>query len=153
MTEYMRCIDPATRWTWQHPTIPGCRFEYRALAGPTMTRDLGARYLNNCITRAWGVDIPGIGPVDEWNVEKGPAVEWSAILPAAVANAVFLAIAAVSQLTEDDERDSRSPSGHQPSQSATTATDAGVPAGSAHDGMTTPRKAGSGSAQRKAGTR
>ncbi len=153
MSEYMKCIDPAARWIWQHPRIAGCRFEYKALAGPTMTRELGARYLNNCITRAWGVDIPGIGPVDEWTSAAGPAVEWAAVLPAAVANALFLAIAAVSQLTEDEDRDSRLPSGHQPSQTSTTATDAGAPAGSAHDGMTTPRKAGGGSGKRRAGSR
>jgi hypothetical protein len=154
MGEYMKCINPETRWIWQHPRIKSCRFEYKALAGPTMTRELGARYLNACITRAWGVDIPGIGPTDEWSIEAGPAVEWAAVLPAAVANAIFLSIAAVSQLTEDDERDSGSPSGHQPSQNSTTATDAGAPAGSAHDGRTPQKPAGSGSApKRKAGSR
>ena len=153
MGEYMKCINPETRWIWQHPRIKSCRFEYKALAGPTMTRELGARYLNACITRAWGVDIPGIGPTDEWSIEAGPAVEWAAVLPAAVANALFLSIAAVSQLTDDEDRDSRSPSGQPPSQNDTPAKDVDGPAGSAHDGTTPPKKAGSGSAKRKAGSR
>jgi hypothetical protein len=154
MGEYMKCVDPGQRWIWQHPKNPAVRFEYKALAGPTLTRDLGARYLNACITRAWHVSLPGVGNVDEWTIEAGPAVEWSKILPSTVANALFLSIAAVSQLTEDDERDSGSPSGPQPSQNSTTATDAGAPAGSAHDGRTPQKPAGPRSApKRKAGSR
>lgn len=153
MGEYMKCINPETRWIWQHPRIKSCRFEYKALAGPTMTRELGARYLNACITRAWGVDIPGIGPTDEWSIEAGPAVEWAAVLPAAVANALFLSIAAVSQLTDDEDRDSQPPSGQPPSQTSTTATDADELAGSAHDGKTPQKRDGAGLAKRKAASR
>lgn len=151
---FLKCIDPAARWTWIHPVHPSIRFEYKALAGPTISRDIAARYLNGCVTRAWCVDIPGTGPVEEWSIEAGPAVEWSKILPSDVSNALFLAIANVSSLSADDERDSRSPSGQQPSRIDTTATDAGAPAGSAHDGKTAPKPAGPRSApKRQAGSR
>lgn len=154
MSEYMKCIDPKQRWTWQHPEYPETSFEYKALAGPLLSRDIGARYLNACITRATNVDIPGIGPVSLWDAVTGPAVEWAAILPADVSNALFLAIAGVSQLSADESRDSRSPSGAAPSPTSTDATDAGGSSGSVPDGRTTPQKAGSGSApRRKAGSR
>ena len=148
MGEFMKCIDPAKRWIWQHPEMPQVRFEYRALAGPTFTRDLGARYLNDCITRAWHVSIAG-ADYEEWSIETGPPVEWSKVLPADVANAVFLAIAAVSSLSTGEQRDSSSPSGPPSGAASTTAPDAGVPAGSVHDGVTSPRPDGSVSKRRK----
>ena len=151
MSEYMKLIDPGQRWIWTHPALPDVRFEYKALAGPTLTRDLARRYLDGCITRAWCVEIPGVGPVDEWSAEAGPAVEWSKVLPSDVANALFLAVAAVSRLTPDESRDSRSPSGLESTGKTTTAIDAGItaPDGSAHDGKTKQTKAGNGSAPKR----
>ncbi len=145
MSEYMKCIDPGQRWIWQHPENPAVRFEYKALAGPTLTRDLGARYLNGCITRAWHVSLPGVGNVDEWTIEAGPTVDWAKVLPSPVGNALFLAIAAVSQLTEEEDRDSLPPSGQPSSQKTTTATPAGAPAGSVLDGKTPSKPVGNGS--------
>ena len=153
MSEYMKCIDPGQRWIWQHPENPAVRFEYKALAGPTLTRDLGARYLNGCITRAWHITLPGVGNVDEWTIETGPAVDWAKVLPSPVGNALFLAIATVSQLSEEEDRDSLPPSGQPSSQKTTTATPAGAPAGSVLGGKTPPKPAGNASARPKAGAR
>lgn len=146
MGEFLKCIDPERRWIWQHPEMPAVRFEYKALAGPTFTRDLGARYLNDCITRAWCVSVDGVD-YEEWNSETDSAVEWSRVLPTPVANALFLAVALVSSLDDGEQRDSPTPSGQPSLQETTTATDAGGPAGSAHDGKTPARRAGNGSAK------
>lgn len=138
MTEgFLKCIDPKRRWIWQHPELPAVRFEYRALAGPTFTRDVAARYLNDCITAAWHVTIDGTD-YEEWRIESGPAVDWAHTLPSDVANAVFLAIAAVSSLSEGEDRDSRLPSGQPNGAANTTAPHAAGPDGSVPGGETMP---------------
>lgn len=142
---YLKCIDPQARWVWQHPEMPDVRFEYRALSGPTLTRDIAARYLNDCITAAWHVSIGGVD-YDEWRIETGPPVDWARVLPSDVANAVFVAIAAVSSLSAGDERDSRLPSGPPNGMQHTTAHDAAGPDGYAPGGETRQRQDGSASA-------
>lgn len=142
--EYLKLIDPAARYTWEHPTVPGVRFVFRALAGPTLDRDIARRYLDACIVEAFRVDIPGVGPVEHWTLEAGPPVEWSRVLPADVANALFLAITRVSVLLPEDDLDSRSPSGQPMPETPTTAPAAPARGGSVHDGRTTSRRAAGG---------
>lgn len=162
MSEHMKCIDPTTRWTWAPPAAPDTVFEYEAATGPVLMK-LAEFYLTR-VTRVTNIDIPGVGDFDEWvrpdplhpTAQDHPSVEWSKVLPVNLSNALVDKIVEVSNLNKRDRRDSRSPSGQQPSQTSTTAEtqDASAPDGSVHGGKTPPKQDGSGSApKRKAGSR
>jgi hypothetical protein len=127
-------LDPGARFSWTCPTDPEIVIEYKALAGPTIERNVPAYILRRCITAVNGYGEP-------WRADTDAPVEWAEVLHTDVANAVYLAIWAVSHVEEDERRDSLSPHG-SPSQDGITPAPIAVGNGSADGsvscGMTTP---------------
>jgi len=131
-------LDPKARFTWVCPDDPEIVITYRALAGPTIERNVPAYILRHCITSVTGYGAP-------WNIETDEPVEWAEVLHTDVANAVYLAIWAVSHVDEAERRDSLSPHGSPsreetmpaPSTAESDSVDGSVPCG-----MTTPERDG-----------
>jgi len=94
----IKLIDPNQREIWTHPEDEDFKVEYRAVAIPTMTGDLfvlGKKYLEAGITRVWNPDP----------VSKPSVGGWCSILPSDVQTSVFVAVQALSTLTESEEQD------------------------------------------------
>ena len=125
MASMLKLIDPEARYTWTHPEDDSVVFTYKALAGPLLNPDIAESYLNGCITRAEGVVLPDGSTV--WEGE--PPINWAAVLPVDVASALFIKIANITQLTDDEAKNSPSPLGLQSSEKPGIAADAsGEPA-------------------------
>ena len=124
----LKCLDPEKRWIWTHPEDESIRFEYKALAGPTLgigttMEAIFQHYLDKCVTAAWGVSIGGVDYA-EWC--GTPPVRWSAVLPADIANVLTMKILEVSRLSEDERGESSAPHGSQvPDSGAAASPNAG----------------------------
>lgn len=131
----VKLIDPEQREVWQHPEDPDFSVEYRAYAGATLTTDVhkvARKYIDYGVTKV----------IQDGNEVIEPRGGWASVLPSDIQTILFIEISRLSKLTPEEEQDSPTPLGSEPTETSTNAKGASGKDGSARKKATVVKKHG-----------